>query len=177
MPFNQWWTFSEGLVETDRDEPGVYELGDSNQAIIYIGSSKEIRRRLKEHRAEPDSTCIKTNTASYRIEYTSNYKKREQELYMMSSFAQTGKLPSVMMQGRRGPNLSANEGLLTSSLNLQRAPLVGGRRPDPPRRDSARAPGQPQVDVSFLRRRDANGAGFLSFAKAHLWALRIVRSR
>ncbi len=81
MAFNQWWTFTEGLVETDRDEPGVYELGNSNETIIYIGSSKEIRRRLKEHRAEPDSTCIKTNTATYRIEYTSNYKKREQELY------------------------------------------------------------------------------------------------
>jgi excinuclease UvrABC nuclease subunit len=49
--------------------------------VIYIGSSNELRRRLKEHLNEASNTCIRQNTTHYRIEYTAAYKIREGELY------------------------------------------------------------------------------------------------
>jgi excinuclease UvrABC nuclease subunit len=82
MPIQaQWWSFFESVIEVDRDDPGVYELGDKNGVVIYIGSSDELRRRLKEHLNEAPHTCIRQNTTHYRIEYTANYTSREQELY------------------------------------------------------------------------------------------------
>ncbi len=77
----QWWTFSEGIVNYERDEPGVYELGNTNEAVVYIGSSNEVRRRLKEHLGESAGSCVKKNTAKYRVEYTRDYKNRERQLY------------------------------------------------------------------------------------------------
>jgi excinuclease UvrABC nuclease subunit len=82
MPIQaQWWSFVESVIEVDRDEPGVYELGDENGMVVYIGSSNELRRRLKEHLNEASDTCVRQNTTHYRIEYTANYKNRERELY------------------------------------------------------------------------------------------------
>jgi len=82
MPISaQWWTFSETLINLDKDDPGVYELGDRSGIVVYVGSSEKLRRRLKEHLNEPSYTCIKQNTIQYRIEYTADYRKREQELY------------------------------------------------------------------------------------------------
>jgi excinuclease UvrABC nuclease subunit len=82
MPIQaQWWLFFESVIEVDRNEPGVYELGDRNGAVIYIGSSDELMRRLKEHLNEAPHTCIRQKTTHYRIEYTADYTSREQELY------------------------------------------------------------------------------------------------
>lgn len=82
MPIQaQWWSFVESVIEVDRDDPGVYELGDKDGVVIYIGSSKELRRRLKEHLSEARYTCIRQNATHYRIEYTTNYTNREQDLY------------------------------------------------------------------------------------------------
>jgi hypothetical protein len=81
MPIQaQWWSFVQVVIEVDRDDPGVYELGDKNGTVIYIGSSSELRRRLKEHLNEASNTCIRQNTTHYRIEYTAAYKGREREL-------------------------------------------------------------------------------------------------
>lgn len=77
----QWRPFSGGVIEIDKDNPGVYELGDKSGMVVYVGSSNELRRRLKEHLNESTYTCIKQNTTQYRLEYTQDYKKREQELY------------------------------------------------------------------------------------------------
>jgi hypothetical protein len=77
----QWWSFVESVIEVDRDDPGVYELGDKDGNVVYIGSSNELRRRLKEHLNEALYSCIRQNTTHYRIEYTPNYKNRERELY------------------------------------------------------------------------------------------------
>ena len=49
--------------------------------MIYVGSSDNLRRRLKEHVNEWENDCIKKNAAKYRLEYTSNYKAREKQLY------------------------------------------------------------------------------------------------
>src|SRR2546427_3945884 len=53
-----WWYFSRGTVESDRDDPGVYEMGNASDSVIYIGSSDALRRRLKEHLSE-SGTCIR----------------------------------------------------------------------------------------------------------------------
>src|SRR5438445_12264727 len=69
-----WWHFSRGTVESDRDDPGVYERGNASDSVVYIGSSDALRRRLKEHLSE-SGTCIRKNTVRYRIEYTKNYRQ------------------------------------------------------------------------------------------------------
>ena len=81
MPISgRWWSFSAVMVDTERDEGGVYELGDGAQHVTYIGSSNQVRRRLREHLGEPGYTCIGKATC-YRVEYTPNYRHRERELY------------------------------------------------------------------------------------------------
>lgn len=81
MAFSQWWTFSDGMVTSDRDDPGVYQFANADNAIVYIGSSNEIRRRLKEHLSEDAKGCIKKNAAKYRIEYRADYKTAERAYY------------------------------------------------------------------------------------------------
>jgi predicted GIY-YIG superfamily endonuclease len=82
MPIvSQWWTFSEMMVQHDRDEPGVYELGETNGTVIYIGGSDAIRRRLREHLSESATTCTRRSTAQYRVEYTRNWTTRERQLH------------------------------------------------------------------------------------------------
>jgi hypothetical protein len=82
MPIKaQWWVFTDAIIDSERDLPGVYELGSAAGEVIYIGSSDEIRRRLLQHWNEPESTCVKRNTRQYRVEYTGDYVVRERELY------------------------------------------------------------------------------------------------
>ena len=75
-----WWHFSRATVESDRDDPGVYEMGDASDSVVYIGSSDALKRRLNEHLSE-SGTCIRKNTVRYRIEYTNDYQARERQLY------------------------------------------------------------------------------------------------
>ena len=75
-----WWHFSRGTVESDRDDPGVYEMGNASDSVVYIGSSDALRRRLMEHLSE-SGTCLRKNTVRYRIEYTKDYQARERQLY------------------------------------------------------------------------------------------------
>jgi excinuclease UvrABC nuclease subunit len=92
MTLDRWWTFSEDIVNLDRDKPGVYEFCNLGSTVIYIGSANEVRRRLREHLAEPASSCIRRKTEKYCVEYTATYKERERELY--DEFVRThGKAP------------------------------------------------------------------------------------
>jgi predicted GIY-YIG superfamily endonuclease len=82
MPIRtQWWSFVDSVVSIDRNQPGVYELGDENGIVVYIGSSDELRRRLTEHLNEDTYSCIRQIATQYRIEYTAEYEKRERELH------------------------------------------------------------------------------------------------
>jgi len=82
MPIsNQWWSLTDGVVAYDKEESGVYELGNSSEVVIYVGSADNLRRRLKEHINASHSDCVKKNAAKYRLEYTSRHKAREKELY------------------------------------------------------------------------------------------------
>jgi|SRR5579862_1544801 predicted GIY-YIG superfamily endonuclease len=82
MPIRtHWWSFVESVVGIDRNQPGVYELGDENGIVVYIGSSDDLKRRLTEHLNEEPYSCIRQNATQYRIEYTAEYEKREGELH------------------------------------------------------------------------------------------------
>jgi predicted GIY-YIG superfamily endonuclease len=75
------WDLQENWVDTDRDDPGVYELSDSQETVIYVGSAEKLKQRLKGHLNEKDNDCIKKKAKKYRLQYTSQYKAREKELY------------------------------------------------------------------------------------------------
>jgi len=76
----------------DQNQAGVYEFGNSSNDVVYIGSTNDMKRRLKEHLGENTTTCIKQSAKVYRIEYTPNYATREREL--VDEFIQTyGRLP------------------------------------------------------------------------------------
>ena len=81
MAFSEWWTFSDGMVSSDRDDAGVYQFANAAGTIIYIGGSNAVRRRLKEHLSEDAKSCIKNNAAKYRIEYRSDYQAAERAYY------------------------------------------------------------------------------------------------
>jgi excinuclease UvrABC nuclease subunit len=82
MPItSQWWVFADAIIDSERDLPGVYELATAAGEVVYIGSADQVRRRLREHWQEPRSTCIKTHTARYRVEYRRDFLNRERELY------------------------------------------------------------------------------------------------
>ncbi len=80
MPIRaRWVPFTEGMARFCREEPGVYELGDTLGAVVYVGSSDQLKRRVNEHLAEA-GTCIKRNASVYRVEYSGDYAKRERQL-------------------------------------------------------------------------------------------------
>ena len=82
MPIHEsWWVFGDVIIASERELPGVYELGNAAGEVIYIGSSANICRRLREHWVESSDSCVKRNTTQYRVEYRSDYQARERELY------------------------------------------------------------------------------------------------
>ena len=82
MPIDgSWWVFGDVLIATERELPGVYELGNAAGEVIYIGSSTNICRRLREHWIDSTSSCVKRNATQYRVEYRADYLARERELY------------------------------------------------------------------------------------------------
>lgn len=64
----------------ERNEPGVYERSSPGKNVIFIGSARQVRTRLLQHLGEPGA-CIPRFAARFRIEYTSDFKKREDELF------------------------------------------------------------------------------------------------
>ena len=82
MPISsEWWSYTINLVEMERDAPGVYELGNPGKNVIFIGSSHQVRSTLLEHIKEPVGSCVRRFATRYRIEYTDDFKKREDELF------------------------------------------------------------------------------------------------
>lgn len=83
MPIgDQWWSLTEKIIGYEGDKPGVYELANTNEVVIYIGSTNVLHRRLKEHLAEPAGSCSKKNgVAKYRAEYTTDSQNRQRRLY------------------------------------------------------------------------------------------------
>jgi hypothetical protein len=81
VALDRWWPFSKAMVDYERNEPGVYQFATASGAIVYIGSSNEIRDRLKEHIGEDVKSCVRQNATQYRVEYRPDYLEEEQRLY------------------------------------------------------------------------------------------------
>jgi hypothetical protein len=81
MAFTQWWTFSEGMFSSDGDTPGVYEFANAAGDLIYVGSTRTLQTRLRQHLSEDAKTCIKRNAVKYRIEYRSDYAAEELRIF------------------------------------------------------------------------------------------------
>jgi predicted GIY-YIG superfamily endonuclease len=76
-----WWVFADVIIASEQELPGVYELGNAAGEVIYIGSSANIRRRLRQHWVASGDSCVKRHATQYRVEYRSDYRARERELY------------------------------------------------------------------------------------------------
>ena len=48
MSWTQWWGYYAASVSLDSDIYGVYELGDANKEIVYVGSGK-VKSKLLCH--------------------------------------------------------------------------------------------------------------------------------
>ena len=79
MAMSSWWGFNSAMVGTERDEGGVYELGDSAKAVIYIGSGT-VKTRLQAHLSGSEGSCTK-NASYYRVDYRSDYATEERRRY------------------------------------------------------------------------------------------------
>ena len=80
MGMSQWWSFNASMVKLDNDEPGVYEFGDAQKEVVYIGSSSVVKTRLIQH-LRGDDPCISQQAKYYRIDYRSDYLQHERERY------------------------------------------------------------------------------------------------
>jgi predicted GIY-YIG superfamily endonuclease len=48
MVWDKWWGYFERVVQTERDDWGVYELADEAKNTVYYGSGM-VRTRLLDH--------------------------------------------------------------------------------------------------------------------------------
>ena len=74
------WSFSEALINTEPNEPGVYVLFDGDE-VIKIGETEYLKIRLLQHfnGIGDGGNCTKHAT-HYCVEITIDHKAREGEL-------------------------------------------------------------------------------------------------
>ena len=76
MPLLQKWSkFNKEHVENEPESYGVYELGDGDGNILYIGQG---RVRLRLNSAFGNGRNPKPGTAKYRVEVTGSKKRAEE---------------------------------------------------------------------------------------------------
>ena len=93
MPIaGEWWSYTLNLVEMEKDAPGVFELGNPGKNVIFIASSPKVRTRLLDLLEESAGSCVRRFATRYRVEYTANFRKREEELFQ-EHIRLHGKLP------------------------------------------------------------------------------------
>ena len=98
-----WWPLSEGGIDRLAGHMGVYQLGDAQGNVLYIGvadgrSRFGLRGELERVVAAPPQDAVQ-----YRSEVTTAYATRWQEL-LMAHVADFGALP-VHNPARDGSNL------------------------------------------------------------------------
>ena len=76
MAMGQWWSFTDTMIDTERDMGGTYELGDSSKSVIYIGSSGQVKTRLRSHKRGADGACT-AGASFYRVDYRDDYGAEE----------------------------------------------------------------------------------------------------
>ena len=88
--WDQWWPYNDGMVTSDRDELGIYELADENKNTVYYGSGK-LKTRLQEHLSKKECPMARF----YRIDYySSETEPRTQEQRLLEEYKRVhGKLP------------------------------------------------------------------------------------
>lgn len=85
MPLRTTWhPLTRGALASVPDSPGVYELGDAEGTVLYIGSSGQdgtLLSRLSRHlSAQEDNPCIRERARQFRFEETADYIRRELDL-------------------------------------------------------------------------------------------------
>ena len=106
MPIrNKWRDFNEQEINRVPEVAGVYELGDANERIVYIGSSKSsIRARLLTHIKARKTLRVKYFRFKKLDSWDSNDPEEEEARLVMQHRKQNrGKLPRVQ---KRAPKKS-----------------------------------------------------------------------
>ncbi len=73
-----WNQLTNWEIQNVPESEGVYELADYSKAVIYIGRSNNLKRRLNEHLNTSDP-CLRS-VQYFCYEKTWNSEQREQEL-------------------------------------------------------------------------------------------------
>ena len=81
---------------------GVYELGNSNNAVIYIGRAGDLSERIAAHRGAASNTCIGRNATKFRYEQTLANVTRERQLFEEFKQSHGGKIPACNTQDPSG---------------------------------------------------------------------------
>ncbi len=77
MPINKKWSkFNKKLIDSEKDEFGIYELADKN-GIIYIGGGK-IKSSLTQHFRDGEYPIV--GTSYYRVIYTKGKEVQDRSL-------------------------------------------------------------------------------------------------
>jgi len=92
MPIKKRWSNLDN-VEQAPEKPGVYEMGDKDGNIVYIGQSNDVHRRLQEHTSPKPPKGVK----SIRFQRVTNPHSKERQ--MLRAFERnTGRLPKLNKQ-------------------------------------------------------------------------------
>jgi len=79
----RWSIFDEENIDREYDTYGVYELGDSNGEIVYIGQGR-VRQRLMAHWRDVEA---KPRISYYRCTYCgSKYRAEQMERVEMATY-------------------------------------------------------------------------------------------
>jgi hypothetical protein len=77
MPIKTGWRSLKS--ETAPEAPGVYELGDFNGSVVYVGSSGNLKRSIAR-KASGQEPCIGDEAIWFRYEQTAAFLARLDEL-------------------------------------------------------------------------------------------------
>jgi len=100
MPIGKRWSsFTKANVQRETDNYGVYELGDSNGTVQYIGEG-QVRSRLLAHFADGSEPI--PGTKYYRVEYTgSKARCVQRQNALLNEFQKRyGRLPKYNQRRR-----------------------------------------------------------------------------
>lgn len=92
---NAWHSLSS---ENAPQAAGVYELGNSNSGVIYIGRAGDLSERITAHRGAAPGTCIGRNATKFRYEQTISSISRERELFEEYKKSHGGSIPQCNTQ-------------------------------------------------------------------------------
>jgi len=75
------------------EKAGVYELGNRNQTIIYIGESGNLRDRINYHVDDPKNECIRKNAVYFHYMRKKAHIAGQRKLFKEYKAIHHGKIP------------------------------------------------------------------------------------